>query len=101
MVRERAAADRAAIRLLLVLQQAPLLRERIAALEPPPAGIGWRQRLALLMARAVELLGAPGETSADHPGFRLPPLPGVPWRGWLVPAALLSGVVVLDQWALA
>lgn len=88
-------ADRVALRLVLVLEAAPALRDRIAALPPRTDGQRWRQRLAGFAADVfADVLRAAAQ--APRTPVRVPVLP--PVRLWSValPVILLVGLIVLD-----
>lgn len=90
-----APVDRFALRLVLVLEAAPALRERIRGLGGPLAGEPWRHRLGGFGARALaEVLDA--ADAAPRRPVRVPQLPAVPVGGWLAPLAMVSLVLALD-----
>ncbi|MDN3517751.1 CbiQ family ECF transporter T component [Aquisalimonas lutea] len=89
-------ADRVALRLVLVLEAAPALRERIAALSPRTAGDGWRQRLSAFAAEVFADVLRTAEHAPLTP-VRVPVLP--PVRLWSValPVILLAGLIMIDS----
>ncbi|SEO68035.1 CbiQ family ECF transporter T component [Aquisalimonas asiatica] len=85
-------ADRFALRLVLVLEAAPALREQIARARAATAGVPWQERVAALGATLVEdaLRRADEAPPATIRIPRLPPMP--PWQ-WLLPVLVGIGVL--------
>lgn len=84
-------ADRFALRLVLVLEAAPGLREQIARARVAAANVPWRDRVAELGATLVADALRRGEQTPSAV-IRIPRLPPMPVWQWLVPVAVVIGV---------
>lgn len=88
-------ADRFALRLVLVLEAAPALREQIARARAAVSGVPWKERVAALGATLVADALRRGD-EAQAASIRIPRLPPMPVWQWLVPVAVVFGVFVAD-----
>ena len=87
-------ADRFALRLVLVLELVPGLRQRLQEARERLRGHGVRQQVIGLAAGVFEDLVLAAEQAPLKP-VRVPQLPPVPARGWLPPAAALTGAAAV------
>ena len=87
-------ADRFALRLVLVLELVPGLRQRLREARERLRGHGVRQQVIGLAAGVFEDLVLAAEQAPLKP-VRVPQLPPVPARGWLPPAAALTGAAAV------
>ncbi|MFV8835593.1 CbiQ family ECF transporter T component [Aquisalimonas sp.] len=85
-------ADRFALRLVLVLEAVPALREQIGRARAATAGVPWRERVAALGAALVADALGRGDESPPAP-IRIPRLPPLPVWQWLLPVAVVCGAV--------